>query len=912
MKQEPIDFTPILENIQNILKTNNIEYDAAPLKQQIEEIINKSSKLTEDKLSILFKKLEVNVNEENKFVSVINKVVFLKNTFRQKINDQQTLQQNHKNEIEKLNQTIKEKDEKNIELIKSLETLPKENFERQISDYIKEVDKLIELNKQLEIEKEKINNELKKLNDDYVSDMNILNEKMIAKETQHADIKTKLANDIDSLRAEKHSSEKIIEDLNDNINELNKTIEDISYHYKVKNDELLKIKTDYEDIKSENAEYAKKLKAETDDNAKLQERIRAFSASIEDAEVKSDKMRNAAEKMKKECDVAKAAKAGLEDELQRIAGDVNKYTEDANKYLKEVKELNSCIKEIQERYDNDQHNHTQEMNEMIHKCGNLDEMLKKSNHELELIKSNSHASSTELNDRVIILEEEKEALIEKVKESENMLQSREKEFEHNINEYVQKLKNCENNMNLKVNTIIDLNKKLKDLETSFEEKENELITSKNQHREQIEIYESTIKELNDKHDSILKENESTGENETKLIKKIHQLENDIKELSNKEKELILIHENTVNEFIDKQEILAKEKETISETLNNQLTTRISQLEKELEEAYTNKEKIKNELNNSKQEFEKEIKLLKDELNNRNKQLEDVSNKHKEEDESSANLIKQLTEDNNKLNNKLNSKQEEYQNEIKELTNQIVELNSHNQIISQELISKPNEDLAENYEKDLNNLKEINERLSTNIIEKNELVRKLEDSLKVNRKEVENKIETIGNLDAQIELKDHDIRNFQNELKVITKANKDEKMFLEEEYKKKLFEADLIIQKLEERVLTQTSDKIVYQVKSKMIEIFSKIRDEVSEFKYLIDKRIISNIILHYFDKSNNEKIRSSLVDTLAGIMGFNDDERRILGLSPLNSGGYRATDGIAYFDRVLDILQSLFDFVDKL
>jgi hypothetical protein len=47
-------------------------------------------------------------------------------------------------------------------------------------------------------------------------------------------------------------------------------------------------------------------------------------------------------------------------------------------------------------------------------------------------------------------------------------------------------------------------------------------------------------------------------------------------------------------------------------------------------------------------------------------------------------------------------------------------------------------------------------------------------------------------------------------------------------------------------------------------------------------------------------------------MGFNDEERRILGLYPTTGSIGSKDNGISYFDRVLDILQSLFDYIDKI
>ena len=80
------------------------------------------------------------------------------------------------------------------------------------------------------------------------------------------------------------------------------------------------------------------------------------------------------------------------------------------------------------------------------------------------------------------------------------------------------------------------------------------------------------------------------------------------------------------------------------------------------------------------------------------------------------------------------------------------------------------------------------------------------------------------------------------------------------------------------------DDYKYQLKRKSEEIMKKIKDEVNKNDYLIDKRLISNCIIKIFDRRNKDKkIQTLILETLAKYLDYNEEERKIIGLSPITS-----------------------------
>lgn len=80
--------------------------------------------------------------------------------------------------------------------------------------------------------------------------------------------------------------------------------------------------------------------------------------------------------------------------------------------------------------------------------------------------------------------------------------------------------------------------------------------------------------------------------------------------------------------------------------------------------------------------------------------------------------------------------------------------------------------------------------------------------------------------------------------------------------------------LENKHLTEQKDKM----KKYSEEILFKVKNDLKDTEFLVDKRMISSILMKYFDRNSNEKLKLALLDTLANFMGYSNEERKSLGL----------------------------------
>ena len=94
----------------------------------------------------------------------------------------------------------------------------------------------------------------------------------------------------------------------------------------------------------------------------------------------------------------------------------------------------------------------------------------------------------------------------------------------------------------------------------------------------------------------------------------------------------------------------------------------------------------------------------------------------------------------------------------------------------------------------------------------------------------------------------------------------------------------------------------------------KIKNELVDYEYLIDRRVISNLLLKYFDKSADSKLKLALLDTLANIMGYDNDLRKKMGLAMKDTGpnSRRASNSTSQCENILDNLMEMARFLESL
>ena len=92
------------------------------------------------------------------------------------------------------------------------------------------------------------------------------------------------------------------------------------------------------------------------------------------------------------------------------------------------------------------------------------------------------------------------------------------------------------------------------------------------------------------------------------------------------------------------------------------------------------------------------------------------------------------------------------------------------------------------------------------------------------------------------------------------------------------------------------------------EILLKVKNDLKDTEFLVDKRMISNILVKYFDKNTPDGIKKALLDTLANFMGFSNEERVQIGLF-VNSASANASSSAKEDDKLKELSDDLYNFI---
>jgi len=466
---------------------------------------------------------------------------------------------------------------------------------------------------------------------------------------------------------------------------------------------------------------------------------------------------------------------------------------------------------------------------------------------------------------------------------------------HSLNKHLEELKIV----------LEERNNKIKNLELEIQEKINnkqcEELENLNSRLEEsykkLELQKKEYVDLENKYNDVLKDNNTIKTENLNINQKINDLSSQLDD-SNK-----LIFDNTK---------LIKEHENITDSLNKKLE---------------NNQIVIDDLRNNNTNLEEKLKLsIKSNENHNKENLEtnNIKKLHLESDDENYKLENnKLIKDIEELKNKiveLNKENENFKLENSKLVKEITEFSSNKKNID-EYINESNElklqinDLKNSIE----NKKQEYEKLEISLNEKDNLIKNLndqgikkdqptiikEDNLQ-NNYETENKklnseIEKLKednlNLNLTIQEKIEIIINLENKVKE-TEISCENKIYIkEEESHKKLLEMDLQIQDLKDKIFNSEQnsreDENFKLLNSKYVDLKEKCSDfvgilqsELRDFEFYVDKRLVVNFLLKYFDKSSNEKLKYSLLETLANILDLDTDDRKKLNLSSINNNQY--------------------------
>ena len=408
--------------------------------------------------------------------------------------------------------------------------------------------------------------------------------------------------------------------------------------------------------------------------------------------------------------------------------------------------------------------------------------------------------------------------------------------------------------------------------------------------------------------------------------------------------------NDFNNFKKLEDINKKENQEFIIELLKEMTDYINKLRKTIMNQSNNMESLKNEkktiennintLTKNENKYKEEIKKYNNkinEINNTINSLNNEINKNKKEIEKLTNEKKELLNEKNKsiqneagLTEKVTNsvqKCELYKIENIELMNKVA--SNKTEIEEMKLKSENLKKQIEIYKEKLTNMEKMNQTLKdqdTQLIIKDNKIKKLKKSyeeleeffegLKQEKenlnqstlKQINDLINDKKNLEKIIEEKNNELNKYKgidvdendpNNIGNNINVNKEKY----EQMQNKLFNLELDNTNLKEQ-----NNKLVNINKDLVI----KLQNENKNYEKVVDKTMISSMLIKYFDPTTPSSIKSSLLETIANFLEYNDEEREQIGLpskSEKNNDGNSKITGNNFSDKLSKIGNNLYNFI---
>ena len=352
---------------------------------------------------------------------------------------------------------------------------------------------------------------------------------------------------------------------------------------------------------------------------------------------------------------------------------------------------------------------------------------------------------------------------------------------------------------------------------------------------------------------------------------------------------------------ENKELIKNLNATIDETKKN-AADKVDTLEKQISKT---KQELKDSMKTEKIQKET-IETLEQSIKDSKAEVEKLNVKNKASNQSVLDKTKEIDSIREKLIAS-NQKNENLRIENFELNEKIKKTEeAHNSV--HEVVRRMSVEKVELSEKlyDLDKLREtIKDKEKTIVSKKNEI-----ELLKTSCKNLE---ELISNMKI---IEDKNTEVYRSQIIELTeKAEEFEKKYnLAEEKSLEQNDNDKALSDLKEALylLDQENIKLKEQrdnIKKHAEEIVVKVRKDLQDTEYLIDKRIISDFLFKYFDKTKNDKIKQSLLDYFSNLMGYNNDERKQIGLPPRDYSISTTTSTSSTNDKLKDLSDDLYNFV---
>ena len=659
------------EDIKNINKNELIE---------VKEINNKK----ENEISEINNKLQNDLNRiitenENKVKELRNKVKNNQNNIipkmKQKISDLQNEKENLSQDLEFSGKTQKHK---LAELALEYEDLKEKiltNNRQQLEEDNNENDQQIqEIRKIYQIEKDKINEEMKRINEEAEKKINLIEKEQ---------------NDKLNL-IEKEKDDKIAE-LQDILEELNLTHDD--YIKKTEKEILLRnqkienlqkfindTKNSINIIKSQQEKYLQEMEEEFENEKnEMNERIKSLKKDEEITEIEINKIKEQNEIMKGNI---KELKDLYEDIDLNLKNSNQEYDEEINKLKNNLNEIINNINMNNSNYDKDLLLKSQKLEFLNNKLSEIKNEIDKYKEIFEeKIENTKNKITEEYNDKIINMKKNKEDLetqLNKVEDDyNNISQKLETESENLIKE--------KENVTEKLNDLTIKKRQLGDeldsqhstdqtillkLRSEYKLKNDNLSKDNSLLREKLQKLEQNYNKLTTNYDI----EKSTWDNKFLFINQQKEsLEKDLEEIKSKYEQKMDNIQKKILEERERLEQIYKKSLQEGEQIHN---TQINQAQETFNKKY---EEVNVQNNNLIKENALLTKKIEDYENNRNSLINDIDKK-----------LKDVSEQEKKLRNQYDNIKKEKAGKIEQLKYQIENEKKKNKVKLEELENKLNE------------------------------------------------------------------------------------------------------------------------------------------------------------------------------------------------------------------------------
>ena len=383
---------------------------------------------------------------------------------------------------------------------------------------------------------------------------------------------------------------------------------------------------------------------------------------------------------------------------------------------------------------------------------------------------------------------------------------------------------------------------------------------------------------------------------------------------------------------------------------------IVQLLQEMTDYITNLRKTIMKQSNSIEEIKNQKKVVENNVNN----LIKNENKNKEE---IKNYINKISELNNKINS-LNIEINKYKKEIEKLSKEKKDLlDEKTKSIQSE--SSLTEKVSNSIQKcELYKIEnfELMNKITTNKAEleeiklKNENLKKQIELYKEKTSNMEKMSETLKEQDSQLIIKDNEInklkksyeeleeffenlkqekenlsQNSQKQINELLEEKKNLEKILEEQNKKFSEITDLNDgnKNLNEKVNTITKEKYeelnnkifnleldntnLKEQNNKLVKInkdlVTKLQNNNKNYEKVVDKTMISSMLIKYFNPSTPNSIKNSLLETISNFLEFSDEEREQIGLNSKSNYVDNSKGGGNLGDHLSKLGNNLYNFI---